>query len=134
MYGTIEWESSYDNIIWNTIYGANDTQAQNIDKAQIFYYTFDTSADCVSFGNINTTNANGDTVHHNTQSGISGDATYMLICGGRHYYYPTTSSSDLARNESNEIDYVAMATTGNASAFGSLIGERRGHATALGLR
>ena len=97
---------------------------------QIFYYTFDTSADCVSFGNINTTNANGDTVHYNSQSAISGDKTYMLICGGRHTNYPTTSSSNLVRNESDEIDYVAMATTGNASAFGSLIGERRASAAA----
>ena len=118
LYSAEAWNNSTQALI----YGANDTQT-GIDKAQIYYYTFDTTADCVSFGNINTTNANGDTVHWISEPAISGDKTYMLICGGRHYDY--ISGSNVVRSESDEIDYVSMATTGNASAFGSLTGERR---------
>ena len=123
LYSAMAWNNSAQALI----YGANDSQT-GIDKAKIYYYTFDTTADCVSFGNINTTNANGDTVHHISTPAISGDATYMLICGGRQYDY--ISGSNMVRSESDEIDRVSMATTGNASAFGSLTGERRNMAAA----
>lgn len=123
LYSAMAWNNSTQALI----YGANDSQT-GADKAKIYYYTFDTTADCVSFGNINTTNANGETVHWISTPAISGDATYMLICGGRQYDY--ISGSNMVRSESDEIDRVSMATTGNASAFGSLTGERRNMAAA----
>ena len=119
LYSARAWNNSERALIVAT----NDT-ASGADKQKIWYYTFDTTSDCVSFGEINNTNANGDTIHTITSDPVvCGDATYLIIAGGRHYNY--ISGSTIVTDISDEIDRLNMSSTGEATSFGNLYWNRR---------
>jgi len=77
-----------------------------------------TSIDYVQFGSSGTASAFGDLTQARTQMAGATDATYGLIAGGE-VNNPGNTDLDI-------IDYITIATPGNATDFGDLTVARRG--------
>ena len=77
----------------------------NVTINDIYYVTIQTLGNAANFGD--------QTVANNARAGIS-NATYAVFGGG--YSYDGSTST-----QSNVMDYITVATTGNATDFGDLV-------------
>ena len=103
-YGTVNTSGASDGT-YGIISCGFKYGSPNVTINDIYYVTIQTLGNAANFGD--------QTVAVNARAGIS-NATYAVFGGGYNYDGSTTT-------QSNVMDYITVATTGNASDFGDLI-------------
>jgi hypothetical protein len=106
-FGDLTQTSAYGATAGNGVYGVTNLGSEGSTSYRsnvIDYTTIATPGNSQDFGDL--------TVHRD-QNAAAGNATYVLFTGGTVGAYPTT-------NVSSTVDYITIASPGNASDFGDL--------------
>ena len=90
----------------DAIYGVMGNLEYFSSTSRLEYITIATTGNGTDFGDLST--------NRSATSGL-GDGTYGLFCGGATSYYNQTG------NNVNTIDYITVASPGNATDFGDLV-------------
>lgn len=106
-YGTVNTSGASDGT-YGIISCGFKFGSPNVTINDIYYVTIATTGNAANFGD--------QTAALSSRGGIS-NATYAVFGGG--YNYNGSSST-----QSNVMDYITVATTGNATDFGDLVGAR----------
>ena len=103
-YGTVNTSGASDGT-YGIISCGFKFGSPNVTINDIYYVTIANTGNAANFGD--------QTVANSSRAGIS-NATYAVFGGGYNYNGSTST-------QSNVMDYITVATTGNASDFGDLI-------------
>ena len=103
-YGTVNTSGASDGT-YGIISCGFKYGSPNVTINDIYYVTIATTGNAANFGD--------QTVANSSRAGIS-NATYAVFGGGYNYNGSTST-------QSNVMDYITVATTGNATDFGDLV-------------
>ena len=103
-YGTVNTSGASDGT-YGIISCGFKFGSPNVTINDIYYVTIATTGNAANFGD--------QTVANSSRAGIS-NATYAVFGGGYNYNGSTST-------QSNVMDYITVATTGNATDFGDLV-------------